>query len=113
MFCQAIKGGGKMTESERRRQKRRYERRKAAHPTLCRVCGKVVEPTYSLSGRMSSRHYHEECIIDEAIKAVQDGCRIKGNKALQRAKNRNITKAEIIEIMQEKGIEYKPKRHKG
>ena len=101
-----------MTENKRlQRQRKRYNRRKAANPTLCRICGKVVPPIYTLTGRMASRHYHEECIIDEAYKAILDGYTMKNNAALRRAKNRNITKSEIIEIMQEKEKEYNSKQH--
>lgn len=99
-----------MAENERLRQQReRYKRRKAAHPTLCRICGKAVEPTHSSSGRMASRHFHEECLVDEAIKAVMDGYTMDGHPALKRMKNREITRTDILEIMQERGIEYNEK----
>ena len=94
-----------MTEDERlKKQKERYERSKAEKPTLCRICGKVVPPIYTLTGRMASRHYHEECIIDEAYKAILDGYTMKNNAALRRAKNYEYTRAEILAIKQGKGI---------
>ena len=94
-----------MTEDERlKKQKERYARRKAENPTLCRICGKVVPPIYTLTGRMSSRHYHEECIIDEAYKAILDGYTMKNSAALRRAKNYEYTRAEILAIKQGKGI---------
>lgn len=100
-----------MTEDERlKKQKERYARRKAEKPTLCRICGKVVPPIYTLTGRMASRHYHEECIIDEAIKAVIDGYTMEDNAALRRAKNNEFTRSDILAIMQERGIEYNGKR---
>ena len=99
-----------MVENERLRQQReRYKRRKAAHPTLCRICGKAVEPIHLSSGRMASRHYHDECLVDEAIKAVMDGYTMDGHPALKRMKNREITRTDILEIMQERGIEYNEK----
>lgn len=100
-----------MTEDERlRRKKERYNRQKAANPTICRICGKVVEPICSITGRMATRHYHEECIIDEAIKAVIDGYTMEGSAALRRAKNYEYTRSDILAIMQERGIEYNGKR---
>ena len=94
-----------MTEDERlKKQKERYARRKAENPTLCRICGKVVPPIYTQTGRMASRHYHEECIIDEAYKAILDGYTMKNNAALRRAKNHEYTKEEILAIKQGKGI---------
>ena len=42
-----------MTEDERlKKQKERYERRKAENPTLCRICGKVVPPIYTIKKRI-------------------------------------------------------------
>ena len=85
-------------------QKDRYIRRKAEKPTLCRICGKAVPPITSLTGRRASRHYHEECIIDEAYKAILEGYTMKNNAALRRAKNYEYTRAEILAIKQGKGI---------
>lgn len=94
-----------MTEDERlKKHKERYARRKAEKPTLCRICGKVVPPIYTLTGRMASRHYHEECIIDEAYKAILEGYTMKNSAALRRAKNHEYTKEEILAIKQEEEI---------
>ena len=95
-----------MTEDERlKKQKERYARRKAENPTLCRICGKAVPPITSLTGRRASRHFHEECIIDEAYKAILEGYTMKNSAALRRAKNREYTRAEILAIKQEEGIQ--------
>ena len=85
-------------------QKDRYIRRKAENPTLCRICGKAVPPITSLTGRRASRHFHEECIIDEAYKAILEGYTMKSSAALRRAKNHEYTKEEILAIKQEEGI---------
>ena len=71
---------------------------------MCRICGKAVPPITSLTGRRASRHFHEECIIDEAYKAILDGYTMKNSAALRRAKNHEYTKEEILAIKQEEEI---------
>lgn len=64
----------------------------------CRICGEIV-PQHMGEVRMTSKHYHEDCVAREGIQAIKEGAKCS-DKRLERAKNRyGYTMAELKEIM--------------
>lgn len=64
-----------------------YRRRAKIIP--CKICGKPVPPSDS-GGRLSRKHYHEECVVREALQAISEGGKSTkgtGDKRLFRAHN--------------------------
>jgi predicted nucleic acid-binding Zn ribbon protein len=80
-------------------------RLKNSKPILCKICGKNVEPYFS-GDRICRKRYHEECIIEESIKAMNKGEKFnKTSKILRVANNQGITKSELLEIIKERELE--------
>lgn len=52
----------------------------------CRICGEIV-PQYMGEMRMTSKHYHEDCVVREGIQAIKESAKY-GDKRLMRAHNR-------------------------
>jgi hypothetical protein len=79
---------------EKRRAK--YKER-TKDKTVCKICGKPTEAVYS----SHRTHYHDECIINEAIEIIKSG-----NKLTQTQYNRlflrGYTLKYIAEIMRER-----------
>ena len=71
---------------------------------LCRFCGEKVLPEY-LNGRFHRFRYHQECLIDKGIKAMQNGEIFGKSKTLKIVTNKGFTKRELIDIANERGIE--------
>ena len=68
--------------------------------TPCRICGEPVPPIFR-ENRISRAHYHEKCVLSEAFKAIQEGCKFN-DKRIRRAWNTyGYTMSEIIEEMKE------------
>lgn len=64
-----------------------YRRRAKIIP--CKICGEPVPASYS-GGRMSRKHYHEECVVKEALQAIAEGGKSTkgtGDKRIFRAHN--------------------------
>ena len=64
-----------------------YRRRAKIIP--CKICGEPVPPS-DISGRMSHKHYHEECVIKEALQAIAEGgtsSKFTGDSRIFRAHN--------------------------
>ena len=64
-----------------------YRRRAKIIP--CKICGEPV-PASDSGGRMSRKHYHEECVIKEALQAISEGGKSTkgtGDKRIFRAHN--------------------------
>ena len=64
-----------------------YRRRAKIIP--CKICGKPVPPSDS-GGRLSRKHYHEECVIKEALQAIAEGgtsSKFTGDSRIFRAHN--------------------------
>ena len=64
-----------------------YRRRAKIIP--CKICGEPVPPSDS-GGRLSRKHYHEECVIKEALQAIAEGGKSTkgtGDKRIFRAHN--------------------------
>ena len=92
-----------MTEDERQEHQQKYLTRKLKKPTVCKICGKPVIPQYLPNGRLTSKRYHEECIINTAIQSILNGCKaIKDDIALKRAVYYGFTRTELIKIMEER-----------
>ena len=67
----------------------------------CKICGEPVPPTFNGKNRMGRSHYHEKCVLSEAIKAIQEGCK-HNDKRIRRASNTfGYTMSELIEEMKE------------
>ena len=64
-----------------------YRRRAKIIP--CKICGEPVPPSDS-GGRLSRKHYHEECVIKEALQAIAEGgtsSKFTGDSRIFRAHN--------------------------
>lgn len=86
---------------EKHRISQRNKRWKKAKVVPCQICGENVPPMFT-DNRMHRKHYHEKCIVREAVKAVKRGERFDGtSKMLVLARNQGINKADILEIMRE------------
>lgn len=63
--------------------------RRRAKIIKCKICGKPVPPSDN-SGRLSRKHYHEKCVIKEALQAISEGGKTTkgtGDKRIHRAHN--------------------------
>lgn len=95
-----------MTEDERTENQQKYLSRKLKHPTVCRICGKPVAPCYLPNKRLSSKRYHEDCIINSAIQSIAAGTKtMKTDPALKRAVSYGFTRTELLKIMEERNAE--------
>lgn len=70
---------------------------------LCKFCGENVLPEY-INGRFHRCHYHQECLINQGIKAMQNGEIFGKSKTLKIVTNKGFTKRELIDIANERGI---------
>lgn len=52
---------------------------------LCKICGKPVPPTYG-GIHVSRKHYHEDCVYNDALDAVQEGAK-ESDPRVRRAVN--------------------------
>lgn len=94
-----------MTEVERQERQQKYLTRKLKKPTICKICGKPVIPQYLPNGRLTSRRYHEECVISSAIRSILNGNKaIKDDIALKRAVYYGFTRTELLKIMEERNL---------
>ena len=76
--------------------------RKHKNPKVipCKICGEPVSPTFR-ENKMCRSHYHEKCVLSEAMEAVRAGCKIS-DKRIYRARNMyGYTMSELIEEMKE------------
>lgn len=86
-------------ESYRKDCKERY--RDNLKPIYCKICGKPVE-RFIENNRLRRKYYHTDCIIAEAIKAIQRGEKCNGtSKILKIANNHGIYKNELMEYIME------------
>lgn len=88
-----------MTEDERTENQQKYLSRKLKHPTVCRICGKPVAPCYLPNKRLSSKRYHEDCIVNSAIQSIAAGTKT------MRAVSHGFTRTELLKIMEERNAE--------
>lgn len=76
---------------------------------FCKICGKIVHQHMG-EVRMTSKHYHEDCVIREGIQAIKDKAK-STDKRLVRARNRyGYTMAELKEIMDNRSTVQKLQR---
>lgn len=98
------------TKDERRAKARKKAREKhdKENPTLCKICGKIVESHVTGTGRYGKYRYHRECLINDAIAAIVRGEKFnkKDKNILMVAANKGYQKADLLEIMAERGIKY-------
>lgn len=67
-------------------------------PICCKICGGVVLQHMG-EIQMTSKHYHEDCVVREGIQAIKEGAKCS-DKRLVRARNRyGYSMAELKEIM--------------
>ena len=74
-------------ERHRLQYMKSYRRRAKIIP--CKICGEPV-PASDSGGRMSRKHYHEECVVREALQAISEGGKSTkgtGDKRIFRAHN--------------------------
>lgn len=70
------------------------------------ACGKPVAPCYLPNKRLSSKRYHEDCIINSAIQSIVAGTKtMKADPALKRAVSHGFTRTELLKIMEERNVE--------
>lgn len=74
---------------ERKLNQDRVRRRINAKIITCKICGEPVPPS-DTGGRLSRKHYHEECVIKEALQAIGEGgtsSKFTGDSRIFRAHN--------------------------
>lgn len=81
-------------------RKLRRKRREKAVGFPCKFCGKEVKPFFDADDRPHRYHWHEECLINECIRAIKNGEKTYGG-VLKFASNKGFNKSEILEIMEE------------
>lgn len=69
----------------------------------CKICGENVPPTFR-ENRMTRSHYHEKCVLSEAFKAIQEGCKISDKRIRREMNVCGYTMSEIIEVMKENEV---------
>lgn len=87
---------------EHKEKNRLWRARNHKNPKVipCRICGEPVPPTFR-ENRMGRSHYHEKCVLSEAMQAVREGCKCN-DKRIHRAWNTfGYTMSELIEEMKE------------
>ena len=105
--CRKVRGkqlSEKYKNSSEYEDKRRlYYARKHKNPKIipCKICGEPVPPTFR-ENRMGRSHYHENCVLSEAIKAIQEGCKFSDERIRRAWNTYGYTMSEIIEGMKEK-----------
>jgi hypothetical protein len=82
------------TENIERRHRKYRERTKDS--VVCKICGKPTEAVYS----SHRTHYHDECIINEAIEIIKSGDKLTITQ-YNRLFQRGYTLKYITEIMRE------------
>ena len=89
---------------ERHRIQTRERFRKNAKIIPCKICGEPVAAT-ECGGRLSRKHYHEECVIKEALQAISEGgksTKSTGDKRIFRAHNvLGMSVGELKELLRE------------
>lgn len=79
-----------------------YRRRAKIIP--CKICGEPV-PASDSGGRLSRKHYHEKCVIKEALQAISEGgksTKSNGDKRIFRAHNvLGMNVSELKELLAE------------
>ena len=89
---------------ERHRLQSRDSYRKRAKISQCKICGEPVAAT-ECGGRLSRKHYHEECVIKEALQAISEGGKTTkgtGDKRIFRAHNvLGMNVSELKELLAE------------
>ena len=48
----------------------------------CKICGKPVPPIFR-ENRMGRSHYHENCVLSEAMEAIIDGCKYNDKESAE------------------------------
>ncbi len=93
---------------EEQRIRNRERQRKNAKPIYCKICGEVVEPHYTATGKRARYQYHRDCIVNEAIAAILRGEKFNKHERniLSVAANKGYQKADLLEIMAERGIKH-------
>lgn len=97
-----------MSDPVKRELRRIYNRNRYRKNALkiipCKICGEPVPPSDS-GGRLSRKHYHEECVIKEALQAISEGgksTRSNGDKRIFRAHNvLGMSVGELKELLAE------------
>lgn len=83
-------------------KKNKKKRKQTTTGFSCKFCGEEVKPFFD--NRMHRYHWHEECLIDKCIEAIKNGEPFGDkSKILKFASNKGYTKADVIEIMKERG----------
>ena len=105
--CRKVRGKQlyeKYKKSPEYEDKRRlYYARNHKNPKVipCKICGEPVPPTFNGKNKMCRSHYHEKCVLSEAIKAIQEGCKCNDKRTHRAWNGGGYTMSEIIEEMKE------------
>ena len=74
---------------------KKYKEKRAMKNVPCRICGENV-PSIDNGNRMNRKFYHDDCIANEALKAISEGKNCE-DKRIRRAYNRGYTIKELKE----------------
>ena len=85
-------------EDKLRLYKARWLERKLKNPKVipCKICGEPVPPTFR-ENRMNRKHYHEKCVLKEALQAVREGCKFSDKRVMRARNTYGYTKTELLE----------------
>lgn len=81
---------------ETHRKYMREERWRNAKVIPCKICGEPVPPTFR-ENRMYRKHYHEKCVLKEALQAVREGCKFSDKRIVLAWNTYGYTKTELLE----------------
>ena len=101
--CRKARARGYLRSYDYLEKHRKYMKEKRrSNPKIvpCKICGEPVPPTFR-EGRMCRTHYHEKCVLSEALQAVREGHGWE-DKRIMRADNLyGYTMSELIEEVKE------------
>lgn len=87
---------------ERHKKKNREKYRQNPKIVPCKICGEPVPPSFR-ENKMCRSHYHEKCVLSEALQAVIEGCAYNEKRIMRAWNLYGYTKSELIEEMKQNG----------
>lgn len=80
-------------DEDHRRSRSLHQRMRRCH-TLCRICGREIERGLNIDVRASNSTMHEECVVRDAVKTMQNGEKLS-TAQIQRLYQRGYSLKEV------------------